>query len=89
MTDLWTPSDDLLARDPVAMAHVTDPFDTPDLEAQGVVLPDVEDHEANELLAAVVLAELDDDDVAGDEPGDVDDDDDVDGDEDEPVAAEV
>jgi hypothetical protein len=91
MTDLWTPSDDLLARDPIAERHVELPFDPPELEAQGVALPDLQDEEAIELAAALALAAQEDDDLAGDEPGEAEDDDEVDDHEAaaEPVAADV
>ncbi|MDX6720431.1 MAG: hypothetical protein QOJ63_2685 [Solirubrobacteraceae bacterium] len=75
MTDLWTPSDDLLRQDPIALQKLQTPFDPPDLEAQGIKLFDVEDDAANEAAACIVLASLDDDDVPGDEPGESDDDD--------------
>jgi hypothetical protein len=89
MSQLWTPSDDLLAQDPIAQQHVSMPFDPPDLAAGGIVLPDVDDDETNELLAALALAELDDDDVAGDEPGDVDDDHEIDDPDEDPVEADI
>ena len=78
MSELWTPSDDLLECDPIAMQKIATPFDAPDLEAHGIRLFDVEDDEANAVAACLVLASLDSDDVAGDEPGDADDDDELD-----------
>jgi hypothetical protein len=78
MPQLWIPSDDLLERDPIAVQKIATPFDAPDLEAHGIKLFDVEDDEANAVAACLVLASLDSDDVAGDEPGDVADDDELD-----------
>jgi hypothetical protein len=78
MPQLWIPSDDLLQRDPIAAQKIATPFDRPDLEGQGIELFDVEDDEANAVAACVVLASLDSDDVAGDEPGDAADDDELD-----------
>jgi hypothetical protein len=78
MPELWIPSDDLLERDPIAVQKIATPFDRPDLEAHGIELFDVEDDEANAVAACVVLASLDSDDVAGDEPGDAADDDELD-----------
>jgi hypothetical protein len=78
MPQLWIPSDDLLERDPIAVQKIATPFDPPDLEAHGIKLFDVEDDEANAVAACLVLASLDGDDVAGDEPGDVHDDDELD-----------
>lgn len=76
MTDeLWTPSDSLLEADPIAAVKVAHPFDPPNLSDAGVVLPDDLDDDALEAGAAVVLAELDDDDTEGDEPGDVEEED--------------
>jgi hypothetical protein len=89
MSELWTPSDDLLTQDPIAEQQISVPYEPPDLEAHGIVLPDVTDDETNELLAALALAELDNDDVAGDEPGDVDDDHDIDDPDNEAVQADV
>jgi hypothetical protein len=89
MSELWTPSDELLSQDPIAQQKISVPFDPPELAAQGIVLPDIPDDETNELLAALALAELDDDDAAGDEPGDVDDDHDIEDPGDEPVQADI
>jgi hypothetical protein len=74
MPQLWIPSDDLLERDPIATQKIATPFEPPDLEAHGIKLFDVDDDEANAAAACVVLASLEPDDVAGDEPGDADDD---------------
>jgi hypothetical protein len=74
MTDIWTPSDGWLLDDPIAAAKVEHPFDPPNLADAGIVLPDDLDDEACEVAAAVALAELDDDDTEGDEPGIPDDD---------------
>lgn len=74
---LWVPSDDLLGQDPIAIAKVLAPFDPPDLEGAGVVLPDRDD-DTNEVLAAAVLAEeFGDDDARPDGSGACDDDDEV------------
>jgi hypothetical protein len=78
MPQLWIPSDDLLERDPIAMQKIATPFEPPDLEAHGIKLFDVDDDEANAAAACLVLASLEPDDVAGDEPGDADDDDELD-----------
>jgi hypothetical protein len=78
MPQLWIPSDDLLEHDPIALQKIESPFAPPDLEAHGIKLFDVEDDDANEAAACLVLASLDDDDVAGDEPGEADDDDELD-----------
>lgn len=75
MPDLWTPSDDLLADDPIAAAKVANPHAAPELTEVGVVLPDG-DEDFNQAHAAVVLAELDGDDAVCDENGDAPDDDD-------------
>jgi hypothetical protein len=66
-------SDDLLAQDPIATAKVAHPYDPPDLEAAGLMLPDLDD-DANEAAAAVVLAQLAGDEDAITGPGVVDDD---------------
>jgi hypothetical protein len=91
MSELWTPSDDLLRQDPIALQKLRTPFDPPDLEAQGIKLFDVEDHAANEAAACIALASLDDgDDGDDDEPGEYDDDDAIEDHEDgEGVAADV
>ncbi|HZA18962.1 MAG TPA: hypothetical protein VE645_19130 [Pseudonocardiaceae bacterium] len=75
--DLWTPSDDLLSRDGIALEHVRAPHPRSDL-IDVVSLPDVEDDDANEAAACLVLASLDDDDTAADEPGECDDDEQLD-----------
>jgi hypothetical protein len=78
MPQLWIPSDDLLEHDPIALQKIESPFEPPDLEAHGIKLFDVEDDDANAAAACLVLASLDCDDSAGDEPGAADDDDDID-----------
>lgn len=83
MSQLWIPSDDLLQHDPIALQKIEAPFEPMDLEAHGIKLFDVEDDEANEAAASLVLAALDSDDVAGDEPGESDDDDELDDPEDD------
>lgn len=84
-TDLWTPSDALLDRDPVAVAQVQHPHPRSALP-DAVVLPDVVDSEELSAAAAAVLAELDDDDnVSNGEDGRRADDDDVDPDVDEEI----
>jgi hypothetical protein len=88
MSDLWIPSDDRLRADPIALQKIKTPFGPPDLEAHGIRLFDVEDDEANEAAACLVLAALDDD-VTGDEPGESDDDELTDPDDDENVMGDV
>lgn len=61
MTDIWTPSDALLEKDPIARAKVAHPFDAPGLHAPA----GDEDDAANAQAAAVVLAE-----ARGDQPAD-------------------
>jgi hypothetical protein len=78
MPELWIPSDDLLKHDPIALQKIESPFEPPDLEAHGIKLFDVEDDDANEAAACLVLASLDSDDSACDEPGEADDDDEID-----------
>jgi hypothetical protein len=78
MPQLWIPSDDLLKHDPIALQKIESPFEPPDLEAHGIKLFDVEDDDANEAAACLVLASLGSDDSAGDEPGEADDDDEID-----------
>jgi hypothetical protein len=79
--ELWTPSDGLLAEDPIAVMKVREPYLPPDLEEAGIVLPDLDDGDALEAQAAVAMAELDgDDEGADDEQGDVDDEPDMDDD---------
>lgn len=81
MTDLWTPSDNLLEQDPIAKAKIENPFDPPGLHAPA----GDEDDDANAEAAAAALAEsrgdkpadgfdgaVDDDDAV-DEPGETDD----------------
>lgn len=91
MSELWTPSDERLERDPIAAQHILLPYDPPDLEANGVVLPDDDDAERNELAAAIALAELDDDAPMpeGEEPGGFEDDGDVEDDGADPITADV
>jgi hypothetical protein len=79
--DLWIPSDDLLARDPIAVEHVHNPHPRVDM-ANVVALPDVVDDRANDAAAAAVLAELEDDDQGGGEEGRRADDGDIDPDDD-------
>lgn len=79
-TQLWIPSDDLVGLDPIAQMKMASAFEPPDLEAHGIKLFDIEDDDANEAAACVVLASLDSDDIVGDEPGEADDDDQIDDD---------
>lgn len=90
MSDIWTPSDELLALDPIAVSKVANPHASPKLSEAGIVLPDSDD-DANEELAALALAELDGDDTEADvESGAVDDDDTIDDDTDtDPIGDEV
>jgi hypothetical protein len=76
MPQLWIPSDDLLKHDPIALQKIESPFEPPDLEAHGIKLFDVEDDDANEAAACLVLASLDD--STGEETGDAADDDEID-----------
>jgi hypothetical protein len=78
MSNLWTPSDEMLQRDPIARQKIQSPYDPLDLEAEGIRLFDEEDDDANEAAACLVLASLDDDDTAADEPGECDDDEQLD-----------
>jgi hypothetical protein len=78
MPELWIPSDDLLHHDPIALQKIESPFEPPDLESHGIKLVDVEDDDANEAAACLVLASLDSDELAADEPGEADDDDEID-----------
>jgi hypothetical protein len=91
MPQLWIPSDDLLEHDPIALQKIESPFEPPDLEAHGIKLFDLEDDDANEAAAALVLASLDNDEAtAAGEPGEADDDDEIDDPEDgEHVAGDV
>lgn len=82
MSQVWIPSDKVLQHDPIALQKITTPFEPPDLEAQGIKLFDIEDDDANEAAACLVLAALERDDVAGDEPGESDDDEQLDDPED-------
>jgi hypothetical protein len=78
MSQLWTPSDEMLRHDLIALQKIQTPFEPIDLEAHGIKLFDVEDDAANEAAASLVLASLESDDVAGDEPGECDDDEELD-----------
>jgi hypothetical protein len=78
MPQLWIPSDAVLERDPVARRKIASRFEPPDLEAHGIRLFDIEDDEANEVVACLVLASLERDDVVGDEPGAAEDDEELD-----------
>jgi hypothetical protein len=90
MSELWTPSDDLLQHDPIARQKLMTPFEPADLEAHGIKLFDTEDDEANEAAACIALATLDSDDSSGDEPGDCDDDEVLDDpDDDQDVTSDV
>lgn len=90
MPQLWIPSDDLIEHDPIALQKVESPLHPPDLEAHGIKLVDVEDDDANEAAACLVLASLDSDDVVTDEPGDVADDEELEDPSDaEPVTSDV
>lgn len=82
MPDLWTPSDDLLRADAIAEQKIVQPFEPPDLEAHGIVLPDIEDDEANVAAAAVAVASISEDENS-EESGEVDDDNDLDEPDDE------
>jgi hypothetical protein len=78
MTDLWTPSDDLLADDPVAIQQITNPHDASGLAQAGLQLPDTEDDATNEAAAAFNLAEADGNNApAAGESGECADDDEV------------
>lgn len=59
MTELWTPSDELLFGDAIARAKIDNPFEPADLEAAGVLLPEVAGDDAVQAAAAVALAEID------------------------------
>jgi hypothetical protein len=78
--DLWTPSDALLAADPIALEHVRHPH-----ARSGAIdvmaLPDIVDEKLNAAAADAVLAEIDDDDVSNGEDGRRGDDGDVDPDD--------
>ena len=90
MTQLWTPSDELLAHDPIALQKIERPFEPIDLPAQGIWFSDETDDDANEAAACVVLASLEDDDVAGADTGETDDDEEIDDpDDDEDVSGDV
>lgn len=64
-SDIWVPSDSLLARDPIALAKVHHPHDSID-ENSLPSLGEVVDDDANAEAAACVLAE-----AKGDELGEV------------------
>jgi hypothetical protein len=90
MADLWIPSDDLLARDPIAQKKVLDPFFPPDLEEEGVVLPDTISEEATEAAAAAALAEaFGTDDERADGSGTSPDDDEVLDSDSDPVSEDI
>lgn len=78
MTEIWTPSDELLIADVIAAQKVAEPYDPPDLEAQGILLPDVVDDEANAAAAALVVASISEDEDDEGEGGECDDDDAID-----------
>jgi len=91
MSELWTPSDELLLADPVAASKVANPFSSPKLAEAGIILPEL-DEDDNEELAALALAELDGDEVleGAVESGACNDDQEVDDDADtEPVGEDV
>lgn len=75
---VWPKQDEILLSDPIAAAKVGHPFAPPGMSFNdaGLMLPDDENHDANEAAAAVALAELADQD--GEEPdgetGEVEDD---------------
>jgi len=89
MTELWTPSDELLGHDPIALQKIQSPYAPLDLEPHGVTLADIVSDDANEVAACLVLASLDDDDTVSGESGETDDDDEIDDYEDEPVDGDV
>jgi hypothetical protein len=90
MTQLWTPSDELLGHDPIALQKIQLPFEPIDLTAHGISFSDEVDDDANEAAACVVLASLDEDDSAGDETGETDDDEEIeDPDDDQDVSGDV
>jgi hypothetical protein len=82
--NIWTPSDDTLQHDPIALQKIKTPFEPPDLDAHGITLfdVDVDDDDANAAAACLVLAALDPDDASSDEPGDCYDDEAIDDPED-------
>ncbi|MEA2144317.1 MAG: hypothetical protein QOI64_2747 [Solirubrobacteraceae bacterium] len=88
-TDLWTPSDELLGHDPIALQKIQSPFAPLDLEPHGVSLADIVADDANEVAACLVLASLDDDDAVSAESGETDDDDEIDEFDDGPVEDDV
>ena len=88
-TDLWTPSDELLGHDTIALQKIQSPFAPPDLEAHGVILDDTAGDDANEVAASLVLASLEADDGASAESGETGDDDEVEDPAGEPVDDDV
>jgi hypothetical protein len=87
MTDLWTPSDDLLTKDPIAIQHIATPHIAAGLEQPGLQLPDVEDDAVNAAAAAFNVLQADGDDApAAGESGECADDDEVaDNDDHDPI----
>lgn len=66
--DLWTPSDELLVTDDIAKVKIENPFEPQDLEAAGIVLPELPvDDDVDAAAAAIALAELDEEEGAHDE----------------------
>jgi hypothetical protein len=57
ITELWTPSDELLTTDPIASEQIEHPHETTGLEQAGLALPDIDDDAANAAAAAWALAE--------------------------------
>ena len=91
MTDLWTPSDDLLTKDPIAIQQIANPHEASGLEQAGVHFPDIDDEAANEAAAAFTLAECEGDNAPADGvSGDCSDDDEIaDGGDAERIASDV
>jgi hypothetical protein len=91
MFDIWSPSDDALQHDPIALQKITTPFEPLDLESHGITLFDIGvDDDANAAAACLVLAQLDSDDASSDQPGDCYDDEALDDPEDpEDVTSDV
>lgn len=84
----WPSSDELLSQDKIAEQKIVNPFDAPGetMTESGIILPDIEDDEANEAAAAVVLAQLaEDDEDADGEVGTVADDDEIEDTDDTPM----
>lgn len=78
MTDLWTPSDDLLLGDPIALQQIRNPHDTSALQPAGIELRDLRDDAANEAAAALSLVDnADDERPAQGQSGECADDDEV------------